>query len=258
LLRSTKGRVADEELMQLIGRPQATATVCGPEIVNQKQLARSQEDLLFEIAEGKATVFEEGPLMLQRIELRSTEVSGRIEWDQFAPLLSDFNHPAQNSFYRSASRSNPTKSLGDEPPFGPSLMSQQPSERNQPRYGSTSLSPCIPEQGGEASYIDRDFSPKRKTEVDVQGLKWSLKPIRRWDGEFADYLEIRHAILQGIRQTRLGKDSERAVPRVPAVLPLAINVGEASAHQTAGDLGNGLFNCFRCTWLRFHQRSVLD
>jgi hypothetical protein len=231
--------------MQVIRRPQATATVCGPEIVDQEQLARSQEDLLFEIREGKASVFEEGPLMLQRIELHSTEVSGRIEWNQFAPLLRDFDHPAQNSLYRSARRGNPTKSLSDERPFGPSLVSQQPSERNQPRHGSTSISPGIPEQGGEASYIDRDFSPKRKTEVDVQGLKWSLKCIWWWDGEFADYLEIRHALLQGIRQTRLGKDAERAVPRVPAVLPLAIDVGEASIHQTASDLGNGLLNCFR-------------
>jgi hypothetical protein len=244
--------------MQVIRRPPATATVCGPEIVNQKQLAGSQADLLFEIGEGKATVFEEGPLMLQRIELHSTEVSGRIEWDQFAALLSDFNHPAQNSLYRSAFRGNPTKSLGDERPFGPSLMSQQPSERNQPRNGSTSISPGIPEQGGEASDIDRHFSPKRKTEVDVQGLKWSLKRIWRWDGEFANYLEVRHAILQGIRQTRLSKYSERAVPRVPAVPPLAIYVGEASIHQKASDLGSGLLNCFRWIWLRFHERSVLD
>jgi hypothetical protein len=75
--------------------------VCGPEIVNQEQLARFEEHVLFDLREGKAAVLEEGPFMLQRIELHSTEVSGCIEWNQFAALLSDFNQPAQNSLYRS-------------------------------------------------------------------------------------------------------------------------------------------------------------
>jgi hypothetical protein len=101
-------------------------------------------------------------------------------------------------------------------------MSQQPSERNQARRGSTSILPRIPEQGGEASDIDRDFSPEWKTEVDVQGLKWSLKRIGRWNSEFANHLEVRHAVVQGIRQARLSEDPQRVAPSLAPFLPLAI------------------------------------
>jgi hypothetical protein len=81
LILSVKRRVADEELMQLIRIPPASATMCGPEIVDDEHLAGTQEDLLFDLTQWKAALIKERSLMFEGIELHSAEMSGRIERD---------------------------------------------------------------------------------------------------------------------------------------------------------------------------------
>jgi hypothetical protein len=222
--------------MQLIRIPQANATMCGPEIVDDEHLAGPQEDLLFDVSQWKATFIEEGPLMLKGIELHSAEVSGRIERDQLMPLSSDVNDPAQNSFYRPVERRGLMQSPGNELAVSPGLVSQQPSERDKPRDCTRSILSRTSEQSREASDVDRHFSCERNTEIDVQSLKWSLTCFRRRNGEFANDLEVRHAMVQGIGQAGVGDNCEDVVPRLPAVLPSTRYAGETSTHQVVSDL----------------------
>ena len=137
------------------------------------------------------------------------------------PLSSDFNDPAQNTLYRSVECRGPTESLRDDVPFSPSAVSQQPSERNEPRDGTRPIFHRVSEQSGEASDVDRYISRERNTEIDVQSLKWSLNRFRRWNGELANDVQVRHAVVQRIGQAGLGENCECVAPRVPAVLPSA-------------------------------------
>ena len=210
--------------------------MCGPEIVDDEHLAGPQEDPLFDVRQWKAALFEEGPLMREGIELHSAEVSGRIERDQLMPVSSDFDDPAQNALHRPVDCCGLTQSLGNDLPVNPTPVSQQPSERDKPRDGTRSIFPRVSEQGREARNVGRYFSCERNTEVDVQSLKWSLTCFWRRNREFANDLEVRHAVVQRIGQAGLSENRECVVPRLLAVLPSARDPGEPSAHQVVSDV----------------------
>jgi hypothetical protein len=214
--------------------------MCGPEIVNDEHLAGPQEHLLFDCSQWKATLIEEGSLMLKGIELHSAEMSGRVERDQLMPSSSDFDDPAQNALYRPVECRGLTKSLGNDPPVSPGLVSQQPSERKKPRDSTGSILLCASEQCREPSNVNRCFSSEWHTEVDVQSLKWSLARFWWRHGEFANHLELRHPIAQRIGQAGLSEHCKGKVPCEPAVRPSARYAGESLTHQVLSDLWDQL------------------